>query len=192
MNIERQILHTYYKEQCSEVSPYCHNKLKTKRMKRTVKVVLHSKYAKIVDNPQGDCYDLIACEDCEVTPGRAFLVSLGISMQLPSGCVAKVYDRSSNPKKRKFHLANGIGYIDNSYKGDNDIWKYQAESLKTGHSSRSIIKAGDRICQFEICLSQKATVLDKLKWLFTDGYEFEYVDSIEENNRGGFGSTDEA
>lgn len=158
-------------------------------MKRKVKVVLHSEYAKIVDNPQGDCYDLVACEDCKVTPGKPFLVSLGIQMKLPSGCVAKIYDRSSNPRKRRFKLANSVGYIDNSYAGSEDIWKYQAETLKKGHSSYSNIKAGDRICQFEICLSQKATVWQKLLWLFTNGYKFEYVDSLDDNNRGGFGST---
>lgn len=156
-------------------------------MKRTVKVVIHSGYARIVDNPQGDCYDLIACEDCKVTPGKAFLISLGIQMKLPSGCVAKIYDRSSNPTKRKFKLANAVGYIDNSYAGPKDIWKYQAESLKTGHGSCSNIKAGDRICQFEICLSQKATVWQKLLWLFTSGYEFVYVPSLGGDNRGGIG-----
>ena len=160
-------------------------------MKRTVKVLKHSDLADIVINENGDCYDLIAVEDCKVTPGKAFLVSLGVSMQLPSGCVAKIYDRSSNPRKRKFHLSNAIGYIDNSYAGDNDIWKYQAESLKTGHGSYSTIKAGDRICQFEICLSQRATVWQKLKWLLTSGYRFEYVDSLGNKERGGFGSTDE-
>lgn len=158
-------------------------------MKRTVKVVKHNEHANIVINSNGDCYDLIACEDCKVTPGKSFLVSLGVSMKLPSGCVAKIYDRSSNPKKRKFKLSNSVGYIDNSYSGTGDVWKYQAETLKTGHGSCSNIKAGDRICQFEICLSQKATVWQKLKWLFTSGYIFKYVDTLDETNRGGFGST---
>ncbi len=158
-------------------------------MKRTVKVVRHSDYAKVVINENGDCFDLVACEDCKVTNGKAHLVSLGVSMKLPSGCVAKVYDRSSNPRRRKFRLSNGIGYIDNSYSGTEDIWRYQAESLKTGHCTFSSINAGDRICQFEICLSQRATVWQKLKWLFTSGYKFRYVDTLDDVNRGGFGST---
>lgn len=159
-------------------------------MKRTVKVLKHSEIADIVVNEYGDCFDLIACEDCKITPGRAFLVSLGVSMKLPSGCYARVYDRSSNPKKRKFNMSNSVGIIDNSYCSGKDIWKYQAESLKTGHGSYSSIKAGDRICQFEICLSQRATVWQKLMWLFTSGYKFEYVDSLNGIERGGFGSSD--
>lgn len=160
-------------------------------MKRKVKVLKHSSHANIVINEQGDCYDLVACEDMKIKPGKAHLVSLGVSMKLPSGCIAKIYDRSSNPIKRRFNLSNSVGIIDGSYCGNDDVWKYEAETLKTGHNSYSIIHAGDRICQFEICLSQRATVLQKLLWLFTDGYEFEFVDSLEDENRGGIGSTDE-
>ena len=156
-------------------------------MKRTVKVLKHSKYADIVINDNGDCYDLIACEDYKITPGRTKLISLGVSMKLPSGCVAKIYDRSSTPKNFKIQLANSVGYIDNSYSGNMDIWKYQAKTTRTGHNIETEIKAGDRICQFEICLSQKATVWQKLKWLFTNGYKFKYVDTLSDESRGGFG-----
>lgn len=158
-------------------------------MKRTVKVLKHSKHADIVINENGDFYDLQACEDCKVTPGRPFLISLGISMQLPKGCIAKIYDRSSTPKKFKVQLAHSTGIIDNSYCGDMDIWRYQAVTLKTGHGSYSQIKEGDRICQFEICLSPRATVWQKLKWLFTSGYKFKYVESLNNPERGGFGTT---
>ena len=157
-------------------------------MKRTIKVLRHSDVAKVVINEQGDCYDLIACEDCHIPFGMMTLVSLGVSIKLPSGCVAKIYDRSSTPRKRGYKLANSVGYIDNSYSGNEDIWKYQAQSI-TQDKIGAVIKAGDRICQFEICLSSRATVLDKLKWLFTSGYRFEYVDNLADKNRGGFGST---
>lgn len=158
-------------------------------MKRTVKVLKHSDIANIVINEKGDCYDLIAVEDCIIKPNKAHLISLGVSMKLPSGCVAKIYDRSSNPCKRNFYLANSVGYIDNSYSGKKDIWKFQAAALRSSHYEAAEIHKGDRICQFEICLSPKATVWQKLKWLFTSGYEFQYVDSLEGPDRNGFGST---
>lgn len=158
-------------------------------MKRTVKVLKHSDIANIVINEKGDCYDLIAVEDCIIKPNKAHLISLGVSMKLPSGCVAKIYDRSSNPCKRNFYLANSVGYIDNSYSGQKDIWKFQAAALRSSHYEAAEIHKGDRICQFEICLSPKATVWQKLKWLFTSGYEFQYVDSLEGPDRNGFGST---
>lgn len=160
-------------------------------MKRKVKVVKHSDIANIIINEQGDCFDLIACEDCVIKPNKSHLVSLGLQIQLPSGCVAKIYDRSSNPLKKNFFLASGLGYIDNNYKGESDIWKYQALAVRSAHYEAVKINKGDRICQFEICLSQKATVWQKLKWLFTSGYKFEYVDSLDKESCGGFGSTGE-
>ena len=51
------------------------------------------------------------------------------------------------------------------------------------------IKKGDRICQFRIQLSQKATFWQKLKWLFSSGIELVEVDSLNNKSRGGFGST---
>lgn len=157
-------------------------------MKRTVKVLLHSKHAEIVESDKGDCYDLIACEEVKLSPGKVSLVSLGLSMKLPDGCYARVYDRSSTPLKKGFKIANSVGIIDNSYSSDKDIWRYTA--LPVGNKKDIVIKEGDRICQFEICLSQKATVWQKLKWLFTSGYQFKCVETLGKDVRGGFGSTD--
>ena len=158
-------------------------------MKRTVKVLKHSEDAKIIVSDKGDCYDLVACEDITLLPNAVTLVSLGLSIKLPSGCSAKIYDRSSTPLKKGYKIANSVGIIDNNYAGNEDIWKYAALSITATKKSPINIKAGDKICQFEICLSQKATVWQKLKWLFTSGYNFKYVNSLENSNRDGFGST---
>lgn len=155
-------------------------------MKRKVKVLLHSKYAQIAIKENGDCFDLFTCEEAKVKSGTPTLISLGISMRLPKGCVAKIYDRSSTPRKIGVQLAHSVGYIDWTYQGNADIWRYCAKVCKGG--TRSVtIPAGTRICQFEICLSQRATVWQKLKWLLTSGYKFEYVDDLEGASRGGFG-----
>ena len=156
-------------------------------MKRTVKVVAHNKHAKVLIKDNGDCYDLVACEEVKLEPNRVHLISLGISMKLPSGCYARIYDRSSTPYKKGFHIANSVGIVDNSFCGDNDFWRYSALAIKTSKKDPLIIKEGDRICQFEICLSQRATVWQKVKWFFTSGYKFEYVDSLGSKERGGFG-----
>lgn len=159
-------------------------------MKRKVLVLSHHKKAKVLIKEDGDCYDLVACSSCKVTPDKVHLVSLGVSMKLPSGCYARVYDRSSTPLKKGYLLANSIGVIDHSYGGNKDVWKYAALAVSHKEDNVVTIKEGDIICQFEICLSQKATVWDKLKWLFTSGYEFEYVDDLGNENRGGFGTTE--
>ena len=118
-----------------------------------------------------------------VTP-KVQLLDLGVAMQLPKGFEAIVAPRSSTPKHYGILCANSIGIIDNSYCGENDIWKFPAFVFNS-----KTIKYNDRICQFRIQLSQKATVLQKLKWLFTSGIKFQYVDKLENENRGGIGST---
>lgn len=71
-----------------------------------------------------------------------------------------------------------------SYCGEKDVWGFPA--LAIGDAS---ISKGDRICQFRIELSQKATVWQKLKWLFCSGIEIVTVDKLYNPARGGFGST---
>jgi dUTP pyrophosphatase len=74
--------------------------------------------------------------------------------------------------------------VDNVYNGNDDQWHYIAAPM-----TNSSIKKGDRICQFRIQLSQKATCWQKLKWLFSSGVEIVEVDNLSNNNRGGLGST---
>lgn len=154
-------------------------------MRRVVEVLLHSKYAQIAIKDNGDCYDLYTCEEATVKADEPSLISLGLSMKLPKGCVAKIYDRSSTPLKIGIHLANSVGFIDNSYSGNKDIWRYEAVLSKK--AKQITVPAGTRICQFEICLSQKATVWQKLLWLFSSGYKFRFVEDLEGASRGGFG-----
>lgn len=112
------------------------------------------------------------------------LIPLGVAMQLPKGFIAVPVPRSSTYKKYGITQANSIGIIDNSYCGNNDEWKFPAIAYKD-----TIIHEGDRICQYEIRLSQKATMWQKLKWLFSSGVEIIEVESLSDTNRGGFCST---
>ena len=111
-------------------------------------------------------------------------IKLGIAMELPKGLEAIMLPRSSTLKNFGVISANSQGVIDNSYSGDADEWGFLAIALR-----ETTINKGDRICQFRIQPSQKATVWQKLKWLFTRNIEFKWVDKLHNNNRGGFGST---
>jgi dUTPase len=53
------------------------------------------------------------------------------------------------------------------------------------------IPEGTRIAQFRVQLSQKATFWQKIKWLFSSGVKLEQVASLDNETRGGFGSTGE-
>ena len=61
------------------------------------------------------------------------------------------------------------------------------EAIALGHCN---IKKGDRICQFRIELSQKATVWQKLRWLLSGKITLEETPCLYGSDRGGFGSTD--
>ena len=120
---------------------------------------------------KGDFIDLRAAEDVEMNAGEFMLISLGISMQLPAGYHAQVVPRSSTFKNFGIIMANSIGIIDNSYCGDNDIWRFPALAMR-----KTAIRKGDRICQFRIVKNQ-------------DACNFIKVDSLGNEDRGGIGST---
>lgn len=151
--------------------------------------------------PTGDGIDLRAADDYTFTAPQAGiqyqkdntkqrdvkfdekLIKLGIAMQLPKGFIAKIRQRSSATKKLKVTMASS-GLVDNSYHGNDDEWGFYCFAI-----DNTTIHKGDRICQFEICLSQFATTWQKLKWLFNGKPEFVWVDKLEGESRKGFGST---
>jgi dUTP pyrophosphatase len=142
---------------------------------------------------KGDWIDLCARETIEFKAPRLTnksvdfdhtLIPLGIAMKLPEGFEAILAPRSSTFIKKSILQTNSIGIIDSTYCGNIDEWKFPAVAL-----DKTVINAGDKICQFRIQLSQKATVWQKLKWLFSSSINLIKVDSLEEDNRGGFGTT---
>lgn len=112
------------------------------------------------------------------------LIPLGVAMELPKGFEAVVNPRSSLFLKYNVMLANSQGVIDNSYNGDKDEWK--AHLVVFGDTK---IMKNERILQFRIQPSQKATVWQKLKWLLTNGVKLVFVDELGHPDRGGHGTT---
>lgn len=111
-------------------------------------------------------------------------IPLGVAMQLPDGFEAIIAPRSSAAKNMGIMCANSIGIVDNSYKGNNDQWMFPVVTLR-----KTSIAANTRLCQFRIQLSQKATIWQKLKWLFASGIELVEVDALSNTSRGGLGTT---
>lgn len=118
----------------------------------------------------------VSCRNVEIP---TYYIPLGIAVQLPKGFEAIIDSRSSSPKKAGLFIPSGQGVIDNTYSGNNDQWHYVCSSMRW-----TTINAGDRICQFRIQLSQKATMWQKIKWLFSSGIKLVEVDDLGDNNRG--------
>lgn len=136
-----------------------------------VKIRYQGDDCKVVRIEQGDWIDLRAAEDVWLDAGEMEYISLGVSMELPEGYEAIVAARSSTPMRYGIICANGIGIIDNAYKGDNDVWKFPAYAVRPAQ-----IHKGDRIAQFRIQRNQPE-------------FDLIEVESLGNDDRGGFGST---
>ena len=112
------------------------------------------------------------------------IAKLGVAVQLPKGHEAIVIPRSSTFKKYGILQSNSEGLIDNSYCSSEDEWKMPMVATRA-----MVIPKGTRVAQFRIQLSQKATVWQKIKWLFSSKPKLIRVDSLDNETRGGFGST---
>lgn len=119
----------------------------------------------------GDWIDLRAAETVELKQGQQKIIRLGVGMILPVGYEAHVLPRSSTPTKFGIMCSNSQGVIDNSYSGDDDEWKFPVVALRD-----TTIYKNDRIAQFKIVKNQPRI-------------EFETVERLNNNSRGGFGST---
>lgn len=137
----------------------------------SVKIKYHTDILPIEDLPNGDWIDLRAAEDVEMKAGDYKLISLGVSMKLPRGYEAHIVPRSSTFKNWGIIQANHMGVIDNSYSGNNDIWKFPAIAMRD-----TKICKNDRICQFRIEKKQPK-------------FNRETVDQLDDTDRGGFGSS---
>lgn len=126
---------------------------------------------KIEKFENGDWIDLRAAETVEMKAGEFRLISLGVSMKLPEGYEANIVPRSSTFMKWGILQTNHFGVIDNSYSGENDIWRFPAIALRD-----TIIHKNDRICQFRINKKMDTVAVQE-------------VDRLDGPDRGGFGST---
>lgn len=111
-------------------------------------------------------------------------IPLGIAMQLPKGFEAILAVRSSTPAKYGIMCSGAIGVIDNKFCGEDDEWILSVIPLR-----ETTIPFNERVCQFRIQLSQKATLWQKIKWFFCSGINIKEVDNLYATSRGGFGST---
>jgi len=137
-----------------------------------IKIKYHNKNIdKIKKIENGDWIDLHAAETVHLCEKDFCLISLGISMQLPEGYEAHIVPRGSTFKTWGIIQTNHMGVVDNSYCGDNDIWRMPV------FATRDVtINKNDRICQFRIVKRMPSVDIVEVETLGND-------------NRGGFGST---
>lgn len=120
---------------------------------------------------KSDWIDLRAAETVEMKQGEFKLIPLGIAVQLPQGYEMNIVPRSSTFKNFGIIQTNSFGVVDESYCGDNDQIFFPALAMRD-----TTINVNDRICQFRITKHQPKI-------------EFNEVKTLNNQNRGGHGST---
>ncbi|MDU2116010.1 MAG: deoxyuridine 5'-triphosphate nucleotidohydrolase [Peptoniphilus lacydonensis] len=119
----------------------------------------------------GDWIDLRTIDVVTLKKGQFRKVDLGVAMELPAGYEALLVPRSSTFKNYGVLQANSMAVVDNSFKGDDDYWSFLVLATED-----VTIPKGARICQFRIMKNQPKI-------------DFKVVDKLDNDNRGGMGST---
>lgn len=120
---------------------------------------------------KSDWIDLRARVGGTFKAGDFALIDLGVSMKLPEGYEAHIAPRSSTFKNYGIIQTNGVGVVDNSYSGTNDIWKMPCYFTRD-----TTINKYDRICQFRLIKKMEPV-------------QFNETDTLDSVDRNGFGST---
>lgn len=142
-------------------------------MKETIKILYHSEEIEKLRYIDGksDWIDLRAAKEYSLKQFDFVLINLGVSIKLPEGYEMIIAPRSSTYKNYGIIQTNSIGVIDESYSSNDDVLMMPALALRD-----TVIHVNDRVCQFRIVKHQPAI-------------EFEIVEDLGNNVRGGIGST---
>ena len=118
-------------------------------------------------------FDILCREKITIQPSSLGFLPSNVIVQTPAGYLLMVALRSSSPKKYGLLMPHGIGIIDNDYCGEKDEIKVQVYNFT--HKPVTI-KRGEKVAQGVFVKIEKA--------------EWDEVETISVNSRGGFGSTD--
>lgn len=121
--------------------------------------------------------DIFAVEDTEITAGETKLIHTGLAVAIPEGYEIQIRPRSGLSLKSPLRIANCVGTIDTSYRGEICVIM-----TNTGTTSYTIHKH-DKIAQMLIAPTPM------IRW-----NEYETIEELGNTDRGagGFGSTDKS
>jgi len=137
------------------------------RIKRIDKTLPLPKY----ETSGAVAFDLSARTTIEIKPQSIGRVPANIIVEIPHGYMLMLNSRSSTPKKKG--LIATIGYVDQDYCGNND--EIQIQFFNTTNWP-VIVEKGERLGQAAFVPITQA--------------DWEEVDDMKKEDRGGFGSTD--
>lgn len=92
-------------------------------------------------------YDFFNPERVEIEPHSLKLIKTGIKAKFPDDMTLKLYNRSSNPKKKGVMLANGVGIVDADYYGNADNDGEIGFMFYNFTDATTVFEAGDKLGQ---------------------------------------------
>lgn len=165
---------------------------------------MHPDTKRLTKISNGDWIDVYADEDVSFKYGEQKLVPLGFALELPKGYEAYLLPRSSTYGNWGMIQTNSLGVIDNSYCGDNDEWKIPFRCTDINLAKFKIIMRSCIANSYDFKIpTLEATLDDKIVMTIHRGdkigqfriirnqpdIKFIEVESLNNENRGGFGST---
>lgn len=177
-----QLIYSWNRIKFSDYVQYIENNLRREIYKGVVKMFTQEikikyftdkieKLTYIGGSKRSNWIDLRAAETIELKAGDFKLIPLGVAMKLPDGYEAHIAPRSSTFKTWGLIQVNSVGVVDQAYCGNDDQWMMPVYATKD-----TIINVNDRVCQFRIIENQPEI-------------EFVEVEHMEDESRGGFGSS---
>ena len=145
-------------------------------MEAKLKIKYHVKELKKLRYIDGksDWIDLRVAENVSMKQGEYRLISMGISVEIPKGYEMLIVPRSSAYKNFGILQTNAMGVVDESFCGDNDIIHMPILAMRDTE-----LHINDRIGQFRLMPHQPEV-------------HFIEVDHLDNEDRGGFGTTGKA
>ena len=123
---------------------------------------------------KSDWIDLRVAENVSMKQGEYRLISMGISVEIPKGYEMLIVPRSSAYKNFGILQTNAMGVVDESFCGDKDIIHMPILAMRDTE-----LHINDRIGQFRLMPHQPEV-------------HFIEVDHLDNEDRGGFGTTGKA
>lgn len=117
-------------------------------------------------------FDLLARTTMTIQPGSIERIPANVVVETPKGYMLMLASRSSTPVKKGLTKPHGIGVIDQDFSGDNDELLIQVYNFT---DKPTTVTKGEKIAQGV--------------FIKADQLQFQEVDSMNNQDRGGFGTT---
>ncbi len=121
-------------------------------------------------------FDLFCRKETSIYPQTVGLIPANVIIETPPGYMLVIALRSSTPRKKGLLIPHGLGVIDQDYCGPSDEILIQVFNFT---NQEVIVERGDRIAQGIFVKVENAK----------SGVNWQEIDQINHQTRGGFGST---